>query len=94
MALGSRARLLSALVGGLLISVAGGLATLATGSLTVAWLFVPGLAFVVNNMRMNGWAGLWFYGGIISNIVLWAGVVWLALQLVIPRRSRGGRSAA
>lgn len=82
MSLGRPVRMVFALTAGVVISIAGGLATVATGTLTLGWVLVPCTMVAIDNMRMNDWAWLWLYGGIILNVALWTCVAWLILELL------------
>lgn len=89
-----RPRLVIVLVAGLLISAAGPVLFLATGSMAIAWLMDPCIVFAVNHMRMDGWAGVWLWGGIIFNVALWAGLMCLLLRVLRRARSESASAAA
>ena len=74
-------RTLAALFLAVVVSALGVAMTAITGSKFVGWALVPGGMLAVGNMTMDGYAGLWFYGGAIGNVALWTFLAYAALDM-------------
>ena len=90
----ARGRSVVALVGALAISAVCLSLVVATGSLTLGWILVPGGMVALENMRVDSSARLWLFGGAVANIVIWWTVLLLVLENVAKRLGQHDGSVA